>query len=220
MKKYIKYFLLIIVVVPFLILILQNMNILLNDQWIGFLGSYLGAIIGGVISGSITLFVMKETISENKKELENTFTENKKQEEIRNNKEYCFKLIKEIGKFKNIICQYQFLLDRYIEENCNIECYNELVFIYANFLEISFELTSILYLKEIHDDQVYELDEYKIEIEKIIKDTSLMLYEYNIKPSKFKKKNRSQIEEINTRLAMIENLALKIADRYYKNDTK
>lgn len=220
MKKYIIYFCFATILIPICVYFIVKLTIFTDSQWIGFFGNLFGAILGGIISGCITLFVMKEAFLENKKDLECTFKENNKQEECKNNREYAFKLIKEVGRFKGIISQFNFLLDKYIEEEYSIESYKELVFSYHNLIEINFELTSILYIKEIDDEQVYELDEYKIEIEKIIKDIASLLFEGGLDPVQFKQKNINMARDVNIRLAMIENLTLKIAEKYYKNDIK
>lgn len=39
-----------------------------DDSWLSFFGSYFGGIIGGIISGCITLYVLWNTLNENRKE--------------------------------------------------------------------------------------------------------------------------------------------------------
>ncbi len=118
-------------------------NFVGGDSWIGFWGSYLGSIV----SGMITLFVLFKTLESNKKDLEQTFIENKKIQQRQEKMDYCDKIIKLSSSYANDVIDEVIRAKEYLEQQTE-ECYKEYNLARGKAVRINNELMLTMRVKE------------------------------------------------------------------------
>lgn len=180
-------------------------NFVGGDSWIGFWGSYLGSIV----SGMITLFVLFKTLESNKKDLEQTFIENKRIQQRQEKMDYCDKIIKLSSSYSNDVIDELTRAAEYIEQRTE-ECYKEYNSARGKTVRTNNELMLTMSVKE-EDSYYYKSKEYEDLCSKIVEKTDRLEKEINNLHEKIQA-NKS----IDMELARIEPLHKKYNDEIFK----
>lgn len=179
-------------------------NFVGGDSWIGFWGSYLGSIV----SGMITLFVLFKTLESNKKDLEQTFIENKKIQQRQEKMDYCDKIIKLSSSYANDVIDELIRAKEYLEQQTE-ECYKEYNLARGKAVRINNELMLTMRVKE--DSRYCRNNKYENLCLEIIEKMDCLEKEI----TNLHKKIQAN-ESIDTELEQLESLYKKYDDEIFK----
>lgn len=180
-------------------------NFVGGDSWIGFWGSYLGSIV----SGMITLFVLFKTLESNKKDLEQTFIENKRMQQRQEKMDYCDKIIKLSSSYANDVIDELIRAKEYLEQQTE-ECYKEYNIARGKAVRINNELMLTMHVKE-EDSRYCRNSKYENLCSEIIEKTDWLEKEIT---NLYKKIHAN--EPINQKLSQIESMYKKYWDEIFK----
>ena len=180
-------------------------NFVGGDSWIGFWGSYLGSIV----SGMITLFVLFKTLESNKKDLEQTFIENKRIQQRQEKMDHCDKRIKLSSSYTNDVIDELIRAKEYLEQQTE-ECYKEYNLARGKAVRTNNELMLTMSVKE-EDCYYCGNKKYDDLCLKITERTGWLEKEIN----NLHKKIQAN-ESIDTELEQLESLHKKYDDEIFK----